>query len=187
MTWSLARVLDRPEFQDPDHGAVVIYASLPGPKAVETAAVAGVGAAVTVTAGAEADKRLAPPLTMTGRVHAIRHGDPNAEVEVVLRVGSVFVILTRRRKPYHRESDFAGLRLDARTADVVIVKIGYLEPELFDMARGWMLALTPGGVDQDLERLGHKRICRPMWPLDKTFDEAPDLTTRWVERAEDDA
>ena len=47
-----------------------------------------------------------------------------------------------------------------------MVKIGYLEPELFDMAADWMLALTPGGVDQDLARLGHRRVRRPMFPLD---------------------
>jgi microcystin degradation protein MlrC len=58
------------------------------------------------------------------------------------------------------------------------VKIGYLEPELYDMAKDWMLALTPGGVDQDLERLGHHRIRRPMWPFDKKFKTRPDLTAR---------
>ncbi|KAF4508096.1 hypothetical protein G6O67_004521 [Ophiocordyceps sinensis] len=122
---------------------------------------------------------------MTGRVHAIKHGDRDAEVEVVVQVGSVYAILTRLRKPYHKERDFTDLDLDPRGADVVIVKIGYLEPELYDMAKGWMLALTPGGVDQDLIRLGHKRIRRPMWPFDKVFDETPDLSTRWIESVAD--
>ena len=31
------------------------------------------------------------------------------------------------------------------------------------------MALTPGGVDQNLERLDYKRIRRPMFPLDKAF------------------
>ena len=39
-----------------------------------------------------------------------------------------------------------------------MVKIGYLEPDLYDMAADWMLMLTPGGVDQDLLRLGHHRL-----------------------------
>ena len=43
--------------------------------------------------------------------------------------------------------------------------------------RGWTLALTPGGVDQDLQRLGHHRIQRPMFPFDR-FETAPDLTPR---------
>ncbi len=178
VTWGLRRLLARPEFRDPD-GPVVIYASLPGPLAVETAEKAGVGATVTVTAGAEVDDTHAGPVTMTGVVHAVRHGDRDAGTEVVLRVGSVYVILTRLRKPYHHESDFTDLALDPRGADIVIVKIGYLEPELFDMAADWKLALTPGGVDQDLPRLGHRRIRRPMFPYDADMAD-PDLTARVI-------
>ncbi|MGW1715341.1 M81 family metallopeptidase [Streptomyces sp. NPDC002156] len=178
VTWGLGRVLDRPEFKDPD-GPTVIYASVPGPAAVEAAVAAGVGAVVTVTAGAEVDDRHAGPLTMTGVVHAVRHGDRDAGTEVVLRVGSVHVILTGLRKPYHHEHDFTDLDLDPRGADLVLVKIGYLEPELFDMAVGWKLALTPGGVDQDLVRLGHRRIRRPMFPFDPEMGE-PDLAARII-------
>jgi microcystin degradation protein MlrC len=61
----------------------------------------------------------------------------------------------------------------------VIVKIGYLEPELYAMAAGWKMALTPGGVDQDLVRLGHKRIRRPMFPFDPDMTD-PDLTARII-------
>ncbi|MFE1951528.1 M81 family metallopeptidase [Streptomyces sp. NPDC059524] len=178
VTWSLARVLARPEFQDPS-GPTVLYAALPGPAAVDAAVRAGVGATVTVTAGAEVDDRHAGPLTMTGVVHAVRHGDRDARTEVVLRIGSVYVILTRLRKPYHHEHDFTDLALNPRTADVVIVKIGYLEPELFAMAADWKMALTPGGVDQHLTRLGHHRIRRPMFPFDPRMPD-PDLTARIV-------
>jgi microcystin degradation protein MlrC len=178
VTWGLQQILARPEFKDPD-GPVVLYASLPGPSAVDTAVEAGVGATVTVTAGAEVDDRHAGPLTLTGTVNAIRHGDRDAGTEVVLRVGSVRVILTRLRKPYHHEHDFTDLDLAPREADLVIVKIGYLEPELFAMAAGWRMALTPGGVDQDLPRLGHHRIRRPMFPFDRDMPD-PDLTARII-------
>ncbi|KAI0018507.1 hypothetical protein F4780DRAFT_771732 [Xylariomycetidae sp. FL0641] len=178
VTWGLAQLLARPEFRDAD-GPGVIYASLPGPEAVATAVAAGVGARVTVTAGAEVDDLHGGPLTLTGRVDAIKHGDVHAGTEVVLRVGSVSAILTKRRKPYHRERDFTDLGLAPRAADVVVVKIGYLEPELYAMAGGWMLGLTPGGVDQDLPRLGHRRIRRPMWPFDREFGEV-DLRARVI-------
>ncbi|KAI0152004.1 Microcystin LR degradation protein MlrC [Hypoxylon sp. NC0597] len=178
VTWGLTQLLARPEFKS-ESGPKVIYASVPGPEAVQKAVDTGVGATVTVTAGAEVDNIHAGPITMTGRVHSIKHGDRHAEIEIVLQVGSVFAILTKLRKPYHHESDFTELNLAPRSADIVIVKIGYLEPELYDMAKDWMLGLTPGGVDQDLERLGHKRIRRPMWPFDRTFDE-PDLSARLI-------
>ncbi len=116
---------------------------------------------------------------MTGVVHAVRHGDRDAQTEVVLRVGGVYVILTGLRKPCHHEHDFTALSLDPRSADLVVVKIGYLEPELFDMAADWKLALTPGGVDQDLVRLGHHRIHRPTYPFDPDI-ATPDLTARLI-------
>ncbi|KAI1825304.1 MlrC domain-containing protein [Xylaria intraflava] len=181
VTWGLTQLLARPEFKD-ESGPKVIYASVPGPAAVEKAVEAGVGAVITVTAGAEVDDIHAGPLTMTGKVHSIRHGDRHAVIEVVLQVGSVYAILTKLRKPYHLEQDFTALDLRPRTADIVIVKIGYLEPELYDMAKDWMLGLTPGGVDQDLARLGHKRILRPMWPFDRDFEE-PDLSSRFIQKS----
>ncbi|KAL6882278.1 hypothetical protein HDV57DRAFT_54438 [Trichoderma longibrachiatum] len=183
VTWGLTRLLERPEFKSPESGYTVIYASVPGPKAIETAVAAGVGATVTVTAGADVDDIHAPPLAMTGRVHSIKHGDRDAVTEVVLQVGSVYAILTKFRKPYHKERDFTELKLNPRTADIVIVKIGYLEPELYDMAKGWMLGLTPGGVDQDLKRLGHHRIRRPMWPFDEKFERMPELKTVWINKS----
>jgi hypothetical protein len=47
------------------------------------------------------------------------------------------------------------------------------------VAKGWTLALTPGPVDQDLERLGHSRIVRPMFPYD-AFAERPDLSAALI-------
>ncbi|MFJ5220979.1 M81 family metallopeptidase [Streptomyces sp. NPDC088354] len=178
VTWGLTRLLARPEFTSPD-GPAIIYASLPGPAAVEIAVAAGVGATITVEVGADVDDRHAGPVTLTGQVHAVRHGDRDAVTEVVVRVGNVYVIVTKLRKAYHYEHDFTELSLNPRDVDVVIIKIGYLEPELYDMAAGWKMALTPGGVNQDLVSLGHQRIRRPMFPFDQDMAD-PNLTARIV-------
>jgi microcystin degradation protein MlrC len=178
VTWTLTEILKRPEFKS-ENGPSVIYASIPGPELVEKAIAAGVGGKVEGTAGAAIDHRFAPPVMLKGTVEAIKEGDAAAEVEVVIKVGSVRVIVTKKRKPYHYEKDFTDLGLKPREADVVVVKIGYLVPELYDMRGGWIMAQTPGGVDQDLERLGYKRINRPMFPLDKDMAD-PDLTARFV-------
>ena len=45
------------------------------------------------------------------------------------------------------------------------------------------MALTPGGVDQDLQRLGYKRVQRPLFPLDKNMTDV-DLTARWIPSSE---
>jgi microcystin degradation protein MlrC len=182
VTWTISKLLDRPEFKSPT-GPTLIYASIPAPELVAKAVAAGVGAKVEGLAGAAVDNRFSPPVQLTGIVEAIHHGDIDAETEVVIRVGSIHVIITKKRKPYHNESDFTNLGLKPREADIVVVKIGYLVPELYDMRGGWIMAQTPGGVDQDLERLGHKRIIRPMYPLDKDMAD-PDLKARFLKASD---
>jgi microcystin degradation protein MlrC len=76
--------------------------------------------------------------------------------------------------------DFTDLDLNPEQADILMVKIGYLVPELYEIRADWVMALTPGGVDQDLYRLPYQYIQRPMFPLD-TFEEEPDLSTRFLE------
>ena len=178
VTWTLKEILARPEFKS-ENGPSLIYASIPGPEFVKAAVAAGVGGKVDAFAGAAVDARFAPPVRLAGTIESIEHGDRNAETEVVVKVGSVHVIVTAKRKPYHKEIDFTRLGLTPRKSDIVVVKIGYLEPELYNMRADWLLALTPGGVDQNLERLGYKRIRHPMFPLDKDMPE-PDLKAKLV-------
>ncbi len=178
VTWTLQQILARPEFKN-ENGPSLIYASLPGPDFVEKAVTAGVGNNAEGFAGAIVDDRYAPPIKLSGKVLSIDTEDPTAGTAVVVQVGSVKVIVTNKRKPYHYEKDFTRLGLNPRETDIVVVKIGYLVPELYEMRAGWIMALTPGGVDQDLERLGHKRVIRPMFPLDKEMSE-PDLSARLI-------
>ncbi|MBV6642493.1 MAG: M81 family metallopeptidase [Cyclobacteriaceae bacterium] len=178
VTWTITEILKRPEFKTPD-GPALIYASIPGPEFVKEAVAIGEGGKIIATAGAMVDDRYAPPVTISGTIEKIKHGDMHAETEVVVKSGSVSVIVTKKRKPYHHESDFTELGLNPREADIVVVKIGYLVPELYNMRGDWVMALTPGGVDQDLDRLGHERIKRPMFPLDSDMED-PDLSARMI-------
>src|SRR5690606_34705554 len=95
VTWTLHRILERPEFKSPS-GPSLIYASLPGPELVEKAIHAGVGNKVDGFAGAIVDDRYAPPIRLEGTVTAIAHGDVHAETEVVVQVGSVSLIVTKK-------------------------------------------------------------------------------------------
>lgn len=178
VTWTLNELLKADEFKKED-GKSLIYASIPGPQLVEQALQIGIGNEVEAYVGAEVDDRYAGPILLSGKVSSIRQGDKHAEVEVVVQVGRISVIVTKKRKPYHYERDFIQLGLDPRETDIVVVKIGYLVPELYDMRGDWVMALTPGGVDQDLDRLDYKRIKRPMFPMDKNMNDV-DLSVRWI-------
>ena len=190
VTWTLNQLLARPEFKkvggkagEGAGGPSLIYASVPGPDLVKKAIAAGVGGRVDGYAGAVVDSRYSPPAHLVGTVESIVQGDRDAEVEVVVRVGSLHVIVTQKRKPYHKEVDFTRLGLQPRKTDIVVVKIGYLEPELYAMRADWIMALTPGGVDQDIEHLTYKRIGRPMFPFDREMKD-PDLSARIIKSSD---
>ena len=178
VTWTLNELLKRNEFKK-SNGPSLIYASIPGPKLIEKAVELEIGSYIEEFVGAEVDNRYAPPVKLKGIIKSIKYGDKHAETEVVVKSGSISVIVTKKRKPYHYEKDFTDLGLNPRQSDIVMVKIGYLVPELYNINKGWIMALTPGGVDQDLYRLEYKRIKRPMFPIDD-FLKTPDLSSQLV-------
>ncbi|MFD5225255.1 M81 family metallopeptidase [Microbacterium sp. NPDC058342] len=180
VTWTLTRLLEWPELTDGTRTTLV--ASIFDAAAVETARAAGAGATITLTAGAGVDDGPSGPVSLTGRVHSITEGDPDAGTQAVIDVGGLHAIITSRRKPFHHLDDFRMLGLDPEAADIVVVKIGYLEPELYDLAADWTLALTPGGVDQDLLRLGHHDLAPGVYPFDTTGN--PPLTAHVSRRQE---
>jgi microcystin degradation protein MlrC len=173
VSWTLGELLGVEELRLGKVSA--IYASIVDPEAVAHAFAAGSGAEVMVRAGGRIDSGPAGPVAIAGTVHSLVSGDEVGGDIAVIRTGGLHVILTSRRKPYHTIANFTGLGLSPASTDLVIVKIGYLEPELYDLAADWLLALTPGGVDQDLLRLGHHGVRRPLFPFDPDMAD-PDLT-----------
>ena len=178
VTWTLARILEDARFAGAD-GIPMIYASIPDAAFAERALALGVGAMIDMEAGARVDGRYEGPVRLKGEIRALSTADPDAQIEAVVRVGSVDVIVTKRRKPYHYVSDFERVNLDPTATSVLVVKIGYLVPQLYELRKGWLMALTPGGVDQDLERVPYERIQRPIIPLDPDMAD-PDLSAQWV-------
>ncbi len=178
VTWTLNQLLKYPAFQN-EIAPRVVYASIPGPHLIEKASQSKIGDSITGLVGALVDDRYAPPLELKGTLLAYKEGDAHAEIEIVIRVGHIDVIVTKKRKPYHYIKDFSDLNIDIASTGIVMVKIGYLVPELYNAQKGWLMALTPGGVDQDLKRLDYKRISRPMHPID-SFDQDPDFTPIFI-------
>lgn len=176
VTWTLHEIFKRPEFKDID-SKKLIYASIPGPELIKKALEIGVGGQIDEMAGAEVDNRFAPPIRIKGEITAIK--ESNSNTEVVVKTGNIYTIVTEKRNAYHYVSNFTDLGLIPKETDILVVKIGYLTPELYDLRADWVMALTPGGVDQDLMRLPYKRINRPMYPLDPDMAD-PDLSARFI-------
>ena len=157
----------------------VVYASIIDPVAAAGAWEAGIGAEIDVEVGGHIDTREPGPIRVRATVEALTD-DPMGGRTAALRVGGLRFIVTTNRNQYTMFSQFEALGIDITAADVVVVKIGYLEPDLYNTQKGWLMALTPGGVDQDLIRLGHHKIERPMFPFDPDMT-APDLRAQVVE------
>lgn len=179
VTWTLARLLQRPELVAPD-GPTTLVASVFDAAALAHLRSCRVGAEVDVEVGGRTVPSPEPPVRLRGVLVSLHEGDRQAGGVAVVRVGGLHAVVTEFRTAFHDVADFTAIGLDPRAADIVVTKIGYLEPTLHDLAAGWTLALTPGGVDQDLARLGHHRIRRPMHPFDGAAHVGggwePDLT-----------
>lgn len=147
-----------------------LLASIVDPAAVAACTRAGQGRWVDLSLGGHLDPRAPGPVPVRARVARLAT-DPRGGDTAVVTVGGLFVIVTSRRNQYTTHEQFARLGLTVSDFDVVTVKIGYLEPDLFDVAADWLLCLTPGGVDQDIVRLGHRHITRPMYPFDADMDD----------------
>lgn len=165
VAWTLARLLERADLPS------AICASVTDPDAVAALHGARIGDDVTVSVGGAFGSTPGAGTKVAGR---LRFHSPDA---AVITVGGLEVVLTARRQAFHDPAAFAAVGLDVTAHDIVVTKIGYLEPGLYAIAADWLLALTPGGVDQDLQRLGHRGIDRPMFPFDPNMAD-PDLTPR---------
>lgn len=179
VTYALSRLL---AFEPVATGELsAIYASLHDAPTVAVAAAAGVGADVDVELGGKIDGQEPGPLPMRVHVENLAQ-DPLAGIVAVLRPltpsgrpSGACVVVTQNRMQYATREAFEVAGLDPEAADIVVVKIGYLEPDLYEMAADWKMALTPGGVDQNLVRLGHTNIVRPMYPFDEGFAWKPEV------------
>lgn len=154
-----------------------LVAGIADAAAVAACEEAGVGAKVTLSVGGKLDPIHAQPLPINGTVVSLHTVNWPAKARAgatvlpnriaVVAVQGVHVVLTERRTPFHHMSDFTQLDVDPTRYQIVVVKMGYLVPEVDVLARRALLALSPGAVNQDIEHLPYQRIRRPMFPMDR--------------------
>ena len=158
----------------------VVFAGIADKAATDAAYSAGVGSVVGLSIGASLDTSSRPVHAEAEVVFLLETAEPRLR-EAVVRIGGIALVLTARRRPFHNIADFTRLGLDPRTARIVVVKSGYLSPDLGPIANPSLMALSPGVVDQFVERLERKHKGVPQYPFDKDFAFTPDVL--WSKRA----
>jgi microcystin degradation protein MlrC len=148
--------------------------------AVEACFAAGVGARVLLSIGGSLDPA-SVPATLEAEVLTLDDPASQAERQAVVKAGGITIVFAARRRPYHNISDFTQLGLDPKSVRLLVVKSGYLSPELGPIANPNLMALTDGVVNQDIAGLVSQRRMRPAFPFDRNFgyDPTARFSARW--------
>ncbi|MGO8789824.1 MAG: M81 family metallopeptidase [Terriglobia bacterium] len=134
--------------------------------ATEACYQAGVGAMLPLRIGGWLDAIGNPPVEVTARVIFLLPTDNPPERQAVVEVDGISAVLTARCRPFHQiRRDFTPLGLDPASYKILVVKAGYLEPEIADIANPNLMALTDGALNQDIEHLPKSRHRVPSYPF----------------------
>jgi microcystin degradation protein MlrC len=150
-----------------------LVAGLADGESVERCARAGEGAEVELSVGGKLDPGHGGPLPL--RVRVVRlSADPDGRVGMAtVRAAGVTVVLTADRTVFADRASILAAGVDPMRKRIVVVKQGYLFPDLIDHAPRAIMVLSPGASDLRIEELPYKRLCRPAYPLDGDFAWEP--------------
>ena len=84
----------------------------------------------------------------------------------LIRINGVDIVVTSAHVGCYEVEMMQALGVDAKDRKVIVVKLGYLEPELKAICNKAILALTDGSSNELFERLEYKNLPRPFYPLD---------------------
>ncbi len=133
---------------------------------------AEIGDVLTLTVGGSLDER-SEKAQITGKlIHRgdiIAYSGGNEGPSATIECDDMTVVITKNRASMCRLEIYESVDINIRDFDIVVVKLGYLFPELAAIAERSILAFTPGSSGERLEDLGLTNIRRPMYPLEDDF------------------
>lgn len=169
-TTMLRQVLALSDF----HNKQILFAAICDPElCAKTLIHVRAGEKVDVEIGAQLDSNSAP-VRIRGTVAAVgnlhrRYGDEavaGSAWTVKLENLPVSVVIASAPVSFSERLQYEKAHVDLDAYDLIIVKQGYLYPELKAMAANYVMALTDGACMQRTEKLTYKKVSRPIYPLD---------------------
>ena len=81
---------------------------------------------------------------------------------------SIDIIISNHKQSFCHDLQFRKMGISNwKEYDIIIVKQGYIFPELKDVCSNYVMALTDGATPQDTKSINFKQILRPMYPIDE--------------------
>ncbi|MCX2722876.1 M81 family metallopeptidase [Roseibium salinum] len=147
-----------------------VFAGIADPDATGTAWAAGDGETVRISIGGAFGSDCP---RLTANVTVKRSAGSEGSREVLVEIGGNLLVLTERRRPFHKLDDFRRFGIEPGNVRYLIVKSGYLSPELSPLANPARMALTDGAVNQDIRALTNLHRPTPSYPFQSRFDWEP--------------
>ncbi|MBT3273289.1 MAG: M81 family metallopeptidase, partial [Spirochaetales bacterium] len=127
----------------------VLIAAIADAGSVKRCFAAGEEAVVPLELGGKLDPVHGKSLRVDARVLGLFGTRPGVR-KVIILVDGARAIITEERKAYTRKSDFNELGIDLLSEKLVIIKLGYLFPEIREIAADSCLAFTPGATQPEV-------------------------------------
>lgn len=143
----------------------LVYQGFYDPEVVELAFKCGIGSTIKGFLGAKFDKIKSRPIEFEGKVISLC-SSYNKNRIALIRINGVDIVVTSAHVGCYEVEMMQALGVDAKDRKVIVVKLGYLEPELKAICNKAILALTDGSSNELFERLEYKNLPRPFYPLD---------------------
>ncbi len=151
-----------------------LFATINDPKAARILMEMGIDKEVKLSVGQGIDE-LSAPVEIEGTIKTI--GDVINYHGIAKKLGDV-VTVSLKDKPidlmvantgvsFAEIAQYTAANVDPNEYDVVIVKQGYIFPQIDAIADLSIMSLTDGATQQRAERLPYKLISRPMFPIDQ--------------------
>ncbi len=158
----------------------VVFAGIADKPATNACYQAGVGATLPLSIGATLDPLGSKPVKVQAKVIFLLPAATELLREAVVQIEGVTLVLSAQRRPYHDIVDFTRLGLQPSGYKIIVVKSGYLSPELAPLANPSLMALSDGAINQDIVHLPKNKLRKPSYPFvdDLTFQPRAIVSAR---------
>ncbi len=155
----------------------VLFASICDPATWRILDAADIGDKKTISLGIGHDELSAPveldvevkakgPIEgfMMHNLQGVTYGDT---VVVHIEDTPIDIVVASTAYSFAEVHQFTTVGVDIHDYDIIVIKQGYIFPEMLEVSDLSIMCLTDGATLQDTKRLKYKQIMRPMYPIDE--------------------